>query len=1018
MKKTIVPRTQAKLNTSTSSIRTSLAAKETQRPLSKIPVRTYSSSQSRSRSPALKAALEAAAKTRRTTHSPTNSSKIPVPVSTTSKGAFRFFTSADRTGTSQVPSTTNSTQVSTKGNTLVSPFAPITHRNTFSPTRKATSSAGNTPSAKHRQSQLVLSDDDEESDTNHLKEDDLKLKLKEQKRHGKKTGELLNKLHENYEELLEKYAQAENTIDQLRFQPKIIGDGTPSSNASEGIVHFIQQPKVNMASVRTSGVYHSTTVTPLSSIMQVPSSSTTESNRTPAMKGVSPANSAAAESVFFDETVPQTITIQELTTPETIKLDLLIQTKTLGGKMKSFLTLMNANQLSLAEQKQVYDTIKDDYEKLLKAFDRSKQGNDFSDVDFDADLNTELEMMKQLLKEIVNRITDNLLGKSTNGIETDRQSRGTQSETHSSQASARSSLCNHNDLMDQYQKLLSAVNAGILEKQNEARLSDLRLDNEVEQTKKTSSTLDLSNHIPPVTRNQKPYVHHSPHSDDDQQKQTKRTTPVQFKEEVESTSFQLNLHSPPTSHRRSPTDRKPIHRHESTAPRTKKSSSQQDIQNYDNLENIAKSQRKHRKPTTHYQPEDEMTPPSLSNGAGGAHYSTRSMRTRTSDYDSGIGTNNTTKLSRDSKLNTSMIDESHYQSLDDDRRRYTDEEQETMSSVSSHSSAPNTASPAMSYTKYTKRFDTLSSVNESYRRLHSGRSDLYPSDIETFAADSFDRTPQTSPFKRKPRRSHPNIQSQQTRLTPYNRSVSTDSINFRHYQNSSYRPQTAPQHPSTIGQDPKMSRKYQSGIIHRQTKPLANHSEKMYRSACYIDEPHTHRRSQEKLDQRHRHTPAPPLPPSSSSTTTTTTRKQSNNLYLDPQTGVLYRYISNKNQPSTTPVYQPTSSQVKPCTKLYECADCGCMTTYHHRHHLSSTVKKVSNDIDDPGYESGNKRMNHHRQYTNRVTSSDSESEEISNSYDMAALNEAYERARKVQHHSRALSRHISRQLKLMLGTV
>jgi uncharacterized membrane-anchored protein YhcB (DUF1043 family) len=61
----------------------------------------------------------------------------------------------------------------------------------------------------------------------------LKLKLKEQKRHGKQTGELLNKLHENYEELLEKYAQAENTIDQLRFQPKMYGDNTPPSNTSE-----------------------------------------------------------------------------------------------------------------------------------------------------------------------------------------------------------------------------------------------------------------------------------------------------------------------------------------------------------------------------------------------------------------------------------------------------------------------------------------------------------------------------------------------------------------------------------------------------------------------------------------------------------------------------------------------------------------------------------------------------------------------------------------------------------------
>jgi hypothetical protein len=52
--------------------------------------------------------------------------------------------------------------------------------------------------------------------------------------------------------------------------------------------------------------------------------------------------------------------------------------------MKSFITLMNANQLSLAEQKQVYETIKDDYEKLLKVFDRTKRGSDFSDIDFDA----------------------------------------------------------------------------------------------------------------------------------------------------------------------------------------------------------------------------------------------------------------------------------------------------------------------------------------------------------------------------------------------------------------------------------------------------------------------------------------------------------------------------------------------------------------------------------------------------------------------------------------------------------
>ena len=40
---------------------------------------------------------------------------------------------------------------------------------------------------------------------------------------------------------------------------------------------------------------------------------------------------------------------------------------------------MNANQLSLAEQKQVYETIKEDYEKLLKVVERKKN----TDVDLD-----------------------------------------------------------------------------------------------------------------------------------------------------------------------------------------------------------------------------------------------------------------------------------------------------------------------------------------------------------------------------------------------------------------------------------------------------------------------------------------------------------------------------------------------------------------------------------------------------------------------------------------------------------
>ena len=44
--------------------------------------------------------------------------------------------------------------------------------------------------------------------------------------------------------------------------------------------------------------------------------------------------------------------------------------------MKTFLTLMDANQLSLAEQKQCYQTIKQDYERLLQALNEHATKNE------------------------------------------------------------------------------------------------------------------------------------------------------------------------------------------------------------------------------------------------------------------------------------------------------------------------------------------------------------------------------------------------------------------------------------------------------------------------------------------------------------------------------------------------------------------------------------------------------------------------------------------------------------------
>jgi len=65
-----------------------------------------------------------------------------------------------------------------------------------------------------------------------------------------------------------------------------------------------------------------------------------------------------------------------------------------------------------------------------------------------------------------------------------------------------------------------------------------------------------------------------------------------------------------------------------------------------------------------------------------------------------------------------------------------------------------------------------------------------------------------------------------------------------------------------------MGRKYQSGFIHRQIGS-SRYPDAMYKSSFYVDQAHTHRRLPDKLDQNQRQI------------------QTSNNLYLDPQSGIL-----------------------------------------------------------------------------------------------------------------------------------
>ncbi|CAF4656004.1 unnamed protein product [Rotaria sp. Silwood2] len=256
--------------------------------------------------------------------------------------------------------------------------------------------------------------------------------------------------------------------------------------------------------------------------------------------------------------------------------------------------------------------------------------------------------------------------------------------------------------------------------------------------------------------------------------------------------------------------------------------------------------------------------------------------------------------------------------------------------------------------------------------------DPHSSDIETRVTGSFDPIPQTSSFNKRMHCSYNTWKPQRTpiyyssHVKPLNRSASVGS---RRIENNNMK-----YFHSFI--EPK--------IKTQQTIPITQHQTR-YRSSLYINQPHTHKRLQEINDQF-----------------------KSNNLYLDSQTGIIYRYESNKNQ-YPTKIYYGLPSQ----SNLYECAQCGSITTYHHRHHINLTLGQVTSYQDDPGYESEYKKRNNCCRCMDSVSSSDCDSDDINTNYHKTIeLNEVYDRAEKILYTSQSLARYINRQLKLALATV
>lgn len=133
--------------------------------------------------------------------------------------------------------------------------------------------------------------------------------------------------------------------------------------------------------------------------------------------------------------------------------------------MQSFVTLMKEKQLNKVEQVQVFDSIKSDYENLLKNYDEAKQ-NDVTgmlpnELDMDIDLNKELGKMKDLLTDIVDKMSSNLVEETPQGSQVSAMSQEQMSSSQDNGSTKSVSSYgegNHDELMDQYNRLLDVFN--------------------------------------------------------------------------------------------------------------------------------------------------------------------------------------------------------------------------------------------------------------------------------------------------------------------------------------------------------------------------------------------------------------------------------------------------------------------------------------------------------------------------------------------------------------------------------
>ncbi|XP_071802764.1 uncharacterized protein [Asterias amurensis] len=202
---------------------------------------------------------------------------------------------------------------------------------------------------------------------------DLSLRLQEESRTRRHADELVGQLQKNYDDLLGKYAQAENTIDQLKLGARVslYSDGPAPGQSLQGSFSPAQKPgMVNFNQPQQATVHHimssssHTSGGPLGGPQTIQTGHSTMGIQTN-NNNIGPSGTSTLEKAERGEI--------GFPAEEGVLMALAFQAKGLQEQVDSFGMLLQGNQIEPSEQKNVLDRLKSDQGKLEAEYMHAKE---------------------------------------------------------------------------------------------------------------------------------------------------------------------------------------------------------------------------------------------------------------------------------------------------------------------------------------------------------------------------------------------------------------------------------------------------------------------------------------------------------------------------------------------------------------------------------------------------------------------------------------------------------------------